>query len=75
MPRQSQALSAETQVMRAIDLALQRTDELSGRTRERVLRYAADQVADRLAEQAQAPIVRTDGGPTIYADGGPAVRE
>jgi hypothetical protein len=54
MPRQSEALSAETQVMRAIDLALQKTDELSGRTRERVLRYAADQVADRLPAEVAA---------------------
>lgn len=51
MPRQSEALSAETQVMRAIDLALQKADELTGRTRERVLRYAADQVADRLGSR------------------------
>lgn len=64
MARQSEALSAETQAMRRIDLALQGADDLTGLAKERVLRYASDQVADR--RRVRAEISNGDG----YTHGG-----
>jgi hypothetical protein len=68
---QSDALSAETRAMRAVDLALQQAGNLKGRARDRVLRYAAEEAAGRLAAEAAG-----DGGATSFgsvtANGGSA---
>jgi hypothetical protein len=61
MARQSEALSDETAAMRAIDLAMQRVDEkLTGKAKERVLRYTKDQVEERLPADSIAGRVHSD---------------
>ena len=69
MARQSKALSAETSAMRSIDVALQGVAKLPPKVRGRVLRYAADQVADRLNELAAGGVTEL-----VFQPCGPDIR-